>query len=315
MRLLRWLRRKWKRIAVAIAFLFIVANVLAARHARAFLVYSDVEDAMPQPEQLTRPQKLGLIVNGVSIPRPKNAATPPGFTTHRIELSAEWIEVWRGPAAGSPRGTVLMFPGYSAAKSTLLPEAAGFQAMGFDVVLVDFRGAGGSSGSDNTMGFREAEDVATAVGFVEARWPSRRSVLFGRSMGAAAVLRAVSNDCAKADAVILECPFDRMLTTVGNRFHAMGLPAFPGAEMLVFWVGRRLGFDGFAHNPVEYAERVRVPALMLTGEADIRATPDQVRAVFDHLPGPKHMHVFRELGHEPYRPRNARVTPPNGIGK
>ena len=41
-------------------------------------------------------------------------------------------------------------------------------------------------------------------------------------------------DGVKADATVLECPFDTLLHTVEARFNAMGLPGLPGAELLVF---------------------------------------------------------------------------------
>ena len=41
----------------------------------------------------------------------------------------------------------------------------------------------------------------------------------------------------RADAVVLECPFDRLLTTVEHRFELMGVPAFPLARLLTFWGG------------------------------------------------------------------------------
>jgi alpha-beta hydrolase superfamily lysophospholipase len=297
--MLRWLRKRWKRIAFAVAILIVVANVLAVRHARAFLVYADSGEAPPQPEQLTTWRKVGLLMNGVPVPRPENRSQPDApFTTHRIPMGEDWLETWHVPAADS-RGIVLMFPGYSAAKDTLLPEAAALRELHFDVLLVDFRGAGGSSGRENTLGVREADDVAAAVAFANETWPNRRLILFGRSMGAAAVLRAAGPMHVKADALILECPFDRMLAAVKNRFRAMGLPVSPGAEMLVFWGGRRLGFDGFAHNPEEYAEQIEIPTLVMSGSRDARATPEQVRSVHDRLRGPKHLVMFERAAHEP----------------
>lgn len=299
MRPLRYLRRRWKRIAILLAVLIVVANVLAARHAEAFLVYADSGSAVAQPEQLTRWQKLGLLVNGVAVPRPENRTAPDvPFMTHRIPMGEEWLEAWHVPAA-EPRGIVLMFPGYASAKDSLLPETAALRSLGFDVLLVDFRGAGGSSGRENTLGVREADDVAAAVAFANEQWPGRRVVLFGRSMGSVAMLRAVGILNVKTDALILECPFDRMLNAVKNRFRAMGVPSFLGAEMLVFWGGRRLGFDGFAHNPAVYAEAVSLPTLILTGSDDTRTTPEQVRSVHDRLRGPKRLVIIEGAGHEP----------------
>jgi hypothetical protein len=53
-------------------------------------------------------------------------------------------------------------------------------------------------------------------------------------MGAAAVLRAVARCGVQPDAIIVESVFDNMLNTVRHRFEAMGVPSFPGAQLLVF---------------------------------------------------------------------------------
>lgn len=72
----------------------------------------------------------------------------------------------------------------------------------------------------------------------------------------------------KPDAVILEAVFDTMLHTVEHRFGAMGVPAFPNAELLLFWGGVQGGFNGFDHNPVEYAGSLSCPALFMHGGLD-----------------------------------------------
>jgi pimeloyl-ACP methyl ester carboxylesterase len=110
----------------------------------------------------------------------------------------------------------------------------------------------------------------------------------------------------RPDALVLECPFDRLLHTVEARFEAMGVPAFPAARLLVFWGGAQHGFDGFAHNPADYARAVRCPALFLHGGADPRVRVDQVEAVAAAVPARCRTVVFPGLGHESYaaaRPR------------
>ena len=60
-------------------------------------------------------------------------------------------------------------------------------------------------------------------------------------MGAVACLRAVHALGVQPDAMILECPFDRLLTTVRHRFDAVRVPSWPLAELLVFWGGQQSG--------------------------------------------------------------------------
>jgi alpha-beta hydrolase superfamily lysophospholipase len=122
-----------------------------------------------------------------------------------------------------------MYHAYVASKSSLLPAAQQFHQMGYAVEVVDFRGSGGSSGSSTTIGYFEAEDVVATVADARqnALTKDEPLILFGQSMGAAAVIRAVGDLGVSPDAIILESPYDRLVSTANNRFHAMHLPAFP----------------------------------------------------------------------------------------
>jgi uncharacterized protein len=130
--------------------------------------------------------------------------------------------------------------------------------------------------------------------------PSLPLILFGQSMGSVAILRANAEHELQARAIIMECPFDRLLSTVENRFTAMGVPAFPFAQLLVFWGGVQHGFNGFRHNPVDYARSVHCPVLQMHGDRDSRVTTAQARAVFDNLAGAKRLEIFPQAGHESY---------------
>jgi pimeloyl-ACP methyl ester carboxylesterase len=80
----------------------------------------------------------------------------------------------------------------------------------------------------------------------------------------------------------------------------MQVPAFPGAELLVFWGGRQWGFDGFAHNPSAYAKSVHCPTLLMHGERDPRVALDEARRVFEAIPGTKELVIFERSGHGSY---------------
>src|SRR5262249_53378703 len=138
---------------------------------------------------------------------------------------------------------------------------------------------------------------AAAVGYARAQWPNRRIVLYGVSMGAAAVLRAMAVEGVKPDAAILESPFDALLSTVGNRFNAMGLPSFPASELLLFWGSVQQCSNGFANNPVDYARSVQCPSLLLHGQDDPRVTAQQNRSIYGALAGPKEEVEFQNAGH------------------
>jgi alpha-beta hydrolase superfamily lysophospholipase len=306
-RVARWIRRRpLLSLAIASVFGFAALNAVAYRHAYRMLHFTDGTGRTPRPEQLSIVERLGVLVGGVEISRPKNEQSPADFKlpseTVRFETAdGLQLEGWRIPAddARGPdaRGTVLLFHGYSASRDSLLPEAGQFRELGWTTLLVDHRGCGGSDGDYTTIGYREGADVAAALRWARENKLPAPYVLYGQSMGAAAVLRSVAACGAEPDGVILESTFNRMLDTVSNRFAMMGVPAFPAARLLVYWGGVQTGFDAFEHNPEEYARACRVPALMLHGEADLHARLAEGRAVFDNLAGPKEWLPFPNTPH------------------
>ena len=77
----------------------------------------------------------------------------------------------------------------------------------------------------------------------------------------------------------------------------MGVPAFPSAPLLVFWGSVQLRFNGFRHNPVDYAKNVRVATLLMQGDRDDRVSMAEAQEIFGALTGTKRLQVFRGAGH------------------
>ena len=269
--------------AAALLGAAISVNVVAFMQARAMTRFTESGERTARPEQLSSLETAAIFISGVHVPRPQNSRTPAAvglpFETHRFPSeNGATIEAWYIPGKDE-RLVVALFHGYAASKSTLLAAARVFHELGYGTLLVDFYGSGGSSGSDTSLGVEEARDVAAAVNFTRQKWPGGKVVLYGISMGGAAVLRAVATEGIQVDAVIVESTFDTLLNTAKNRFHATGVPGTPFAELLIFWGSLQRGFNFFAHNPVDYARSVNCPSLILHGAKDERTTPEQARSI------------------------------------
>jgi alpha-beta hydrolase superfamily lysophospholipase len=296
--------RSHRRLALCLAALvaLLAINVVAFNQAWSMTHFSESGSRTASPETLPFLKKLRVGLLGVSLPKPVNSIDPRqvglAFETVRFGgATGSELEGWLIPHA-QPKGLVLFAHGYGACKSSLLQEASAVHRLGYSALLVDFHGSGGSEGRVTTIGVREADDVAEAVAFVKRKSPTSPLIFYGQSMGSAAILRAIAVHGIEPDAVIIECPFDRLLSTAENRFRAMGLPSFPAARLLIFWGGVQLGFNGFRHNPIEYARNVRCPVLFLHGAKDPRVTLEQARAVFNNLAGEKSFVLFPTAGHE-----------------
>jgi uncharacterized protein len=303
---LKWIWSRRKRAAFSVLLLaFVPINTLAFMHARAMTHFQTGVSRTANPEGLTTLQKVRVLLTGVDNPRPENHATPESlglpFAIHKVQSDdGITLEAWH-VSREDAKALVLMFHGYAACKASLLGEASALRELGYAVLLMDFRGSGGSSGSKTSIGVDEAEDVRHVWDYARLTWGDQRIVLYGQSMGSAAILRALSlHQEIQPAASVLECPFDKLRSTVANRFTAMGLPAFPGADLLLFWGSVQIGFNGYDHNPIEYARAVRSPILLLHGRNDKRVSPKQAEVIFQNLAGDREYKVFSAAGHESY---------------
>jgi uncharacterized protein len=276
----------------------LLLNLVAALHAWKFTHFSPEATERIKPEQLSIAGKLNALAFGVDLPRPINDSQPSQpFET--VSLQAEkQLETWH-IKADSAKGTVILFHGYGGKKSGMLDKSAEFLRMGYSTLLVDFRGSGGSEGEQTTIGYEEAEEVKASFDFLKSKG-EKNIVLFGTSMGAVAIMKAMHDYQLDAQAAILECPFGTMYETTCARFRAMGVTTVPLAHILMFWGGTLNGFWAFSHNPVEYAKSIHCPTLLLYGEQDARVSKQETVAIFDNLAGKKSLKTYPLAGHENY---------------
>ncbi len=288
-----------RRIWCTVAFVIILLNVLAAIHAYKFTHFTtgDIKKTA-KPEKLSFSEKLKTLFTGVNNPRPVDSLNPEEkFIDVKIKSNVT-LDCWYIPSV-SKRGTVIMFHGYGSSKSALVENAAGFYGMGFSVLMVDFMGSGKSEGNSTTIGYCEAQEVKSCYDYV-AQKGEKNIILYGGSMGAAAILKAKNDYPIKPQGVIIECPFGSMYKTVCARFHNMGIPTFPMASLLTFWGGVENGFWAFSYKPTEYATAVKCPTLLMYGAKDKNVSREEIDEIYANLPGNKELRIFPESGHENY---------------
>jgi uncharacterized protein len=286
-----------RKIGWGIVFGFLAINLVAYNHAYKFTHFSATgKERTKDPVELSAFSKAGLLLTGISNPKPQNSVKPTQpFTTVVIESDVS-LEGWmiNQPAA---KGTVILFHGYTGFKSQLLDRAALFRKEGYNTLLIDFMGSGGSEGTETHLGYTESVEVRDVFEYVRSTG-EKNIHLFGTSMGAAAILKAMNDYSLTPTSIILECPFGSLYDTVSARFRMMGVPSFPMAAVLTFWGGVQLNFWGFGHNPTEYASSVDVPTLLLFGERDDRVSMDETQAIFRNVQGQKRLVAYPDFGHD-----------------
>ncbi len=288
---------KRKRILWILATGFVAINVISFFHAWKFTHFDpDITERTKDAKELSILSKVNVLFTGVDNPRPVNKKLPTSpFTSVKVE-SSELLDCWYIPA-DSATATMIMFHGFAGEKSSLIERADEISKLGYNVLLVEFAGSGGSEGNSTSIGYHEAAQVKDVFDYVKQNYPGE-ILLFGTSMGSAAILKAIDDYQFNVKGIILECPFGFLYKTVDARFEMMNVPSFPMSYVLCFWGGVINGYWAFSHNPATYAKGVSSPVLLLYGQQDERVTQEETDLIFENLKGTKTVKNYSGAGHD-----------------
>ena len=292
------MKRFLKIVLWTLLVFFILINFISATNAYKFTHFYEPGEVIIKPSsQKGFWDHTGDILLGNNYIKKKNISIPDSFskviftTKNKINLEA-WYSI-----ANRSKGSVALFHGYGDNKTDILQEGKSFLNMGYNVLLLDFRGHGGSGGNTCTIGYLEAEDVKLAYDFLKDKG-EKNIVLWGISMGAASVAHAIEEYNLQPSKVILEMPFATMQDAVEGQLKTMHLPAEPLGTLLTFWGGVEHGFWAYNMNPDDYVKDIHCPVLMQVGQHDPRVTPQERKDVFKNLGQPKQLVIYNNSGHE-----------------
>lgn len=189
---------------------------------------------------------------------------------------------------------IIYFPGNSLNRFERLDDLREVAAIGFDVLVFDYRGFGDSSGSPNEADLSADALLIWQYAIHELGYKARRTVIFGESIGGAVALSLWSEtnpELPKPAALILNSTFASMPQTVAWHY-----PLFPFQFLL---------FDRWPS--VERIGNVQSPIIVFHGTDDEMVPIANGRALangsnrarFIEIPGATHNEVpTLQLRHE-----------------
>lgn len=290
--------RLFKRLLKILLVAFVLLNVIVICHAYKFThFYNKGEITVKNKEDKNGWDKTKELLFGFNYLKSENIAPDSAVKTiHFTTKSGLKLEAWEFPVTNA-KGTVALFHGHGGKKSSLLPEAEVFNQLGYNTVLLDFRAHGGSEGNTCTIGYKEAEDVKLTYDYVAGKG-EKSIILYGVSLGAATITKAIDQYDLKPSKIILDMPFGSLSTAVTGRLKIMGLPPQPLGAMLTFWGGLENGFWAFDHKPYVYARKIECPVLLQRGKLDPRVTQEETDLIFENIHSIKKMVIYDSSAHE-----------------
>lgn len=108
--------------------------------------------------------------------------------------------------ADSSKGLILYFHGNAGSLQRWGKFATDFTSLGYDVLMMDYRGYGKSTGKPNEENLYQ--DAQTVLKWSEENLTYKKLVIYGRSLGSAVASNLATT--AQADLLILETPFEEL---------------------------------------------------------------------------------------------------------
>lgn len=279
--------------------IFLLLNIITAFHAYKFThFYNAGEVTFIRQEEKSGWDKTKEALFGIKAVKRQNTMVPDaGFeTVYLTTKSGLKLEAWY-VTADSARGTVVMFHGHGSTKSAIFNESVEFRNMGYNTLLLDFRAHGGSEGNTSTIGYNESEDVKLAYDLIKEKG-EKNIILWGLSMGAATITKAISDHSLQPSKIILEMPFGSILQAGEGRIRMMGLPEEPLSALVTFWGGVEHGFWAFSMKPTEFVKKIKCPVLLQWGMNDPRVSRGEIDEIYNNIPTSKKLVIYENSGHE-----------------
>ena len=308
-------------IAISITYILINSNKFAD-----ILIHHTVEERLAIYENdpdMNRAQLDSLL----NIPEERNALFGNNAKLQKYYLDSllhkhnltDYEEIWL-TTKDSVKLEALYFPSKN---SAAIINAHGFKSSrfgnlhlvtiaflvrnGYGVIYTMRRAHGNSNGEIVTFGKGELNDIQVSYEYLIDR-PDvnpKKIAILGWSMGGAlSILYAAENE--KIKAVISECAYDSFDNTLGVSVeHFTGLPAFPFADIIKFFMERKLGFSLDEYDPINSISQISPrPILIVSGGKDSTVDPSGGQNLFDTAGDPKEYWFEPEYDHNDFRTKN-----------
>lgn len=189
--------------------------------------------------------------------------------------------------------------GYTKDGIEMKKYAEKFKEKGYNVLLVDLRGAGMSAGNYIGFGWHDRLDIIDWINHLIEKDLNCNIILFGISMGAATVMMATGETLPSNVKVAIEdcgytSVYDIFANKIENVFH---LPSKPVLRVASFVTKMKAGYTLYEASCIEQIKKSKIPTLFIHGSEDTFVPYNMLEILYNTANCPKEKLVIENAGH------------------
>lgn len=171
---------------------------------------------------------------------------------------------------------------------------------GYDVLAVDNRAHGNSDGAYVGFGILDRFDMLGWIKYVHERFPEKKIILYGVSMGGATVLMSSGFPEVQeyVSAIVADCaftsPHDVFKSVLTQNYH---LPAFPILNIANELCKVNAGYHSDDYSTLDALETNKIPILFIHGADDDFVPTEMSRINYAACKSPKELLIIEGAGH------------------
>ena len=177
---------------------------------------------------------------------------------------------------------VIILPGRSENSEYCCYFARPYEAIGFNILVIDPRAHGYSDGTYNTIGFGESSDALAWAKYIHDNFGVKQIIFHGICIGSATAMYVLtSDDCPDYIAGMAgEGMFVNFGESVKQHMIERKKPTFPVNDFVNMWMKHYTGYS-MKVGPIDVIDKMNKPLLMLHSKQDRYSLPALAQKLYD----------------------------------
>ncbi len=198
---------------------------------------------------------------------------------------------------------VIIIPGRCESLMYSYYFAKPYQEAGFNILVIDIRCHGLSTGKYDYVGIGEDSDMIAWAKILKDRFHNREVWLHGICMGGNTAILASTNAEAVDEngaplfkGMVLEGPYISFRENFKEHLIVGKHPVWPLLGMVMKQIKKHTGVDVDAAAPIDFIDKLKVPVLILAGKGDLYSVPDKTEILYEKCSAPEKKLVWFDEG-------------------